>query len=171
MLVPSLADLPDGSDVFLDAGIFIHAFCGRSDQCKELLSKCAREELFGVTSLHVIAEVTHRLMLAEACAIGIISAQKADLLRKKPLAVQGLVRYWEQTRRIFEINLAVLFGTDSWHKKAHAVRLSHGLLTNDSLLVAAMQEHGITSLASADRDFDRVPSLARYEPTDLPRVS
>ena len=38
------------------------------------------------------------------------------------------------------------------------------LLTNDALIVAVMQHHGLTNLASHDADFDRVPGLTRYAP-------
>ena len=40
----------------------------------------------------------------------------------------------------------------------------HNLLTNDALIVAFMQHHGLTVLTSADTDFDRVPGLTRYTP-------
>jgi len=39
-----------------------------------------------------------------------------------------------------------------------------GLLSNDALIVALMQAHGITELASHDADFDRVPGITRYRP-------
>ena len=39
-----------------------------------------------------------------------------------------------------------------------------GLLTNDGLIVAVKQANGLTSLASNDADFDRVPGLTRYAP-------
>jgi len=39
-----------------------------------------------------------------------------------------------------------------------------GLLTNDALIIAVMQAHGLTNLASSDTDFDRVPGLTRYGP-------
>jgi predicted nucleic acid-binding protein len=39
-----------------------------------------------------------------------------------------------------------------------------GLLSNDALTVAVMQEHGVTSLSSNDSDFDRVPGIRRYGP-------
>jgi predicted nucleic acid-binding protein len=38
------------------------------------------------------------------------------------------------------------------------------LLTGDALIVAAMQQHGVIHLASADTDFDRVPGITRYGP-------
>jgi predicted nucleic acid-binding protein len=47
-----------------------------------------------------------------------------------------------------------------------ATRISrqHELLTGDALIVAAMQAHGLTAIASNDADFDRVSTLVRYTP-------
>jgi predicted nucleic acid-binding protein len=47
-----------------------------------------------------------------------------------------------------------------------ATLLSHQyeLLTGDALIVAVMRQHGLTNLASADDDFDRVPGITRYAP-------
>jgi predicted nucleic acid-binding protein len=33
-----------------------------------------------------------------------------------------------------------------------------------SLIVAVMQQHGLTALASHDADFDRVPGITRHAP-------
>jgi predicted nucleic acid-binding protein len=41
----------------------------------------------------------------------------------------------------------------------------YSLLTNDSLILAVMQQHQLTHLASNDTDFDRVPGVTRYAPT------
>src|SRR5947208_8133031 len=43
----------------------------------------------------------------------------------------------------------------------------HGLLTNDSLIVAAMEEFGIDSLATRDNDFDHISELIVYKPSDI----
>jgi hypothetical protein len=59
-------DLPAGTHIFLDANIFICAFLGHSNQCRYLLGRCTTEEVLGITSLEVINEATHRMMLAEA---------------------------------------------------------------------------------------------------------
>ena len=40
----------------------------------------------------------------------------------------------------------------------------HGLLTNDAITVATMQDEAIVHLASHDADFDRVPGITRYAP-------
>jgi predicted nucleic acid-binding protein len=37
-------------------------------------------------------------------------------------------------------------------------------LTNDAIIVAVMQVNGLTTLASNDPDFDRVPGITRYAP-------
>jgi len=47
------------------------------------------------------------------------------------------------------------------------VRKQYGLLTNDSLLVAAMQELSLQKLATLDKDFASVSSLLVYRPTDV----
>lgn len=47
------------------------------------------------------------------------------------------------------------------------VRTAEGLLTNDSLLIASMRAQGLTSLATANGDFDRVSGMAIYKPADL----
>ena len=39
-----------------------------------------------------------------------------------------------------------------------------GLLSGDALILAVMQTHGLTHLASNDADFDRVPGIVRYGP-------
>jgi len=40
----------------------------------------------------------------------------------------------------------------------------YGLLTGDALAVAVMQSTGLTSIASNDIDFDRIPGIVRYQP-------
>jgi predicted nucleic acid-binding protein len=48
--------------------------------------------------------------------------------------------------------------------RAAAISQQFELLSDDALVVAVMQEHGLTHLASHDADFDRVPGLTRYGP-------
>jgi predicted nucleic acid-binding protein len=45
-----------------------------------------------------------------------------------------------------------------------AVSQQIGLLTNDAAVVAVMQAHGLSKIASNDDDFDRVSGLVRYAP-------
>ena len=51
--------------------------------------------------------------------------------------------------------------------RAADVRAETGLLTSDSIIVATMRDAGLTAIAAADRDFERVEGLQVYRPTDL----
>jgi predicted nucleic acid-binding protein len=108
MPIDTLANLPNGSDAFLDANIFIYALTGISSECESLLKRCARNDVFGVASFEVINEVTHRLIVGEAYAKGLIARPRAEELRQKPAAIQGLQDYWTQVEQIFNMNLVVV---------------------------------------------------------------
>lgn len=50
---------------------------------------------------------------------------------------------------------------------AQKVRVESGLLTNDSVIVAAMHEFGISKIATNDGMFDAVIGLSVFRPTDI----
>ena len=167
MPIDRLPNLPRGADVFLDANIFIYAVAAKSTDCHELLLRCAREEIFGITTLEVINEVTHRLMLSEAIAAGVVTRANAAALKGKWREVARLTQYWAQTARIFGFNILILRSDELRLHRAQTIRSRHGLLTNDSLILAAMDEYGIGCLASRDGDFDHVSNVTVYKPTDI----
>jgi uncharacterized protein len=162
-----LPALSRGSLVFLDSNIFVYGLLGESQQCLDLMERCHKEEVTGVTSTEVIGEVCHRLMVKEAVDAGLISRPTAYALKPKHNAIRRLRRYWNLTERGFQLNLAVLGSDEARHRAAQQVRQRHGLLTNDSLIVAACFEHEIRSLATRDADFDPIPELTVYRPSDL----
>jgi len=49
MPVEHLVDLPSLSFVYLDSNVLIYGLTGISRQCEDLLDRCQREELTGVT--------------------------------------------------------------------------------------------------------------------------
>ena len=56
--------------------------------------RCARRELLGYTSTSILAEVLHRLMVAEAIAKGLVTAKTAvRKLREQPELVKQLTQY------------------------------------------------------------------------------
>ena len=51
-----------------------------------------------------------------------------------------------------------------------AIRLlqdAPGIAPRDAIHSAVVMEHGLDGIVSADRDFDRIPGLRRYDPADL----
>lgn len=167
MPIDRLPNLPRGADVFLDANIFIYAFAAQSPDYRELLRRCAREEVCGITTLEVINEVTHRLMLSEAVATAVITRVSVAALKGKWREVTRLTQYWVQTVRIFGLNILILDSDGPRLHRAQTMRSRHGLLTNDSLILAAMDEYRIGCLATRDDDFDHVAGLMVYKPTDI----
>jgi predicted nucleic acid-binding protein len=162
-----LESIPSKSPVFLDANIFVYGLTKFSSECEKLLVRCAREEIFGITTLQVINDVTHKLMIIEASEKGFITKPNFRVLKEKPETIINLSQYWEQILRILNMNLVILDLKKERLFRANDLRSSYGLFTNDSLIVAAMSEYGISSLASFDGDFDRVSILTRYSPTDI----
>ncbi len=167
MPVAPLLGLPARAMVLIDANIFIYALRESSVQCETLLERCRTEDVLGVTTLEVVNDVCHRLMLVEAVDEVVATRASAPALAGKTDAIRRLHRYWALTSRIFDLNIVILALEEPRVHRAHRVRMSHGLLTTDSLLVAAAEENGIENLVTLDADFDQIPGLTVYKPTDL----
>jgi uncharacterized protein len=168
MPMDTLANVADGSDVFVDANIFVYAFTAMSAECTEFLARCARQEVSAVTSYDVIHEATHRLMVHEAFQKALIPKPRAADLQQRPALVRVLTDYWSQVSKVFTMNLVIVPSEESIIRRAQAIRALHGLLTLDSVVVATMEEYGLDRLASHDRDFDPIASLSIFRPTDIP---
>jgi len=169
MACTTLEHLPDGARVFLDANVFVYHFTGASPTCRDLLRRCEEGLVSGVTSALVLAEVAHRLMMIEAVVRGLVTpGNVARKLRDRPEVVRGLRDYQANVDAIGWMGLEVLaIDPGAWMRSAE-VRSAWGLMVNDSLIVTACRDAGIGALASADRDFARVPDLTLYAPADLP---
>ena len=85
-------------------------------------------------------------------------------LRRHPAEVQRLAQYSQSLDDLLAIPLPILPVTGAQVSRARQFSRQYGLLTNDALIVAVMQDHGLSHLASNDADFDRVPGITRYGP-------
>ncbi len=168
MICLTLERVSAATRIFLDSTIFIYHATGVSPQCRGLLERCEAGEVVGVTSVVVLAEVAHRLMMIEAVADGLVSGKDVvKKLRSKPDVVGRLHVYQEQVERIPLMGVDVLPLEIGTLLRSADVRRQYGLLMNDSLLVAAARGAGVEHLASADPDFERVKELQLYQPGDL----
>jgi predicted nucleic acid-binding protein len=163
------AQLASGSSVFVDANVFVYAFAPDPQfgpDCRQLLERIENHDLDGVTSTHILSDVTHRLMSLEACVtFGWPYAGIAQRLNRHPAEVQKLTRFRQALDAIIAIGIDVL-PTRAVHAVGAAqISQQYGLLTNDALVLALMSERAVTNLASFDTDFDRVPVLARFDST------
>ncbi len=163
----SIRDIPSRSDVFIDANILIYGLAGQSTECRDLLLRCSREEVVGICLFETVNEATHRFMLAEAWSKGLVTSANARDLRGKPNVVKVLTDYWQNTERVLGLNLVFIALDEQVLRTAFRERETTGLLTNDSMIVSSMRLLGVSNLASADGDFDRVAGITVFGPSDL----
>lgn len=161
-------EIEPGQRVFIDSPIFLYHFAGVSAECRQLLERCEVGDVRGITSVIVVAEVTHRLMLAEAVSKGLVSgANVTRKLRERPDVVRALDLYQQRVEQIPGMGIEVLPADFALLVRSGGVRRRHGLLTNDSTAVAAADAESIEAIATADRDFQRLPDLKIYSPADM----
>lgn len=164
----TLDRIPDGSPVFLDANIFVYYFTGTSVSCRTLLDRCAAGAVRGLTSLPVLLEVAHRLMVIEAQQKGLIRGRNpAQKLAKSPEIVKELELYAEQVQKIPRMGIEVEEVTRGDFTNSLAWRKKVGLLTLDSLILAVMERRQVYNLASADQGFQQAREIQIFSPIDI----
>lgn len=164
----ALADLPSQSFAFIDANIFVYALSGQSTECRDFLTRCLNEEVTGIALLETVNEATHRFMMAEALAKGLVARGTAKLLREKHDLIPHLSDYWQSIERILALNLLFVPVNERILRNAQTERQAAGLLTNDSVIVSGMREYGVSFLATNDADFERVAGITVFKPSDVP---
>jgi predicted nucleic acid-binding protein len=162
-----LATLPSARRVFIDANIFIYHFTQTplSAACTAFLRRVEVGDLQGSTSVVVLAEVAHRLMVLEAIAtFGFPSRATVKQLKEHPALVKHLAHYKVATEKIPAFNVAVEPITPAHLQIAQSLSATHGLLTNNSLSAAVMTTLALTDLVSNDPDLSVVPGLTIWQP-------
>lgn len=164
----TLEQLPDGTEVFLDANILIYHFTADSSYgpaCTCLVERIERQQLLGHTSAAVLLDAAHRMMTIEAMErfrwpiAGLVAR-----LRKHRSEIANLTHFQQAVAQVPKIGIQVHEVTLDMVLAAAKLSRQHELLSGDALIVAIMQQHGLSHLASHDTDFDRVPTLTRYAP-------
>ncbi len=168
MAIRALADLPSGLSVIIDANILIYAANNSSAECESFLQRCTREEIHGLITLEALAEACHRLMVDEAFSRRMIRRPSASDLRRNRKVIPQLPNYWIQLSTLLGLNLLFVPLDEQRFRRAQVMRERHNLMTNDSLILAAAETYGITSLATRDDDFEPVAWLTVYKPGDIP---
>ena len=163
-------NIPANVSLFIDANIFIYYFTPDplfGPECQVLMERISKfHDFVAFTSTHVLSEVSHQLMVLEAAQLfGWQLAGITQRLRKHPAEIQKLIRFRQAIDEVPRLGIEVLPVERHVLPLAASLSQVHGLLTNDAITAAAMQDQAIVHLASHDTDFDRVPGLTRYGPT------
>ena len=161
-------DLVAGLAVFVDANTLIYHFTAHpryGPACTRLVERVERRELQGFLSSHVLADVAHRLMTIEAMThLGWPTTGLAARLKRHHAEIPRLTLYQQALTKVGQLGLQVIPVSEHLILMAAGCSQQYELLTGDALIVAVMRHQGLTHLASADADFDRVPGLVRYGP-------
>ena len=164
----NFGDIPNGQSVFVDANTLIYHFSSHPTfgaACRDLTERIAQGELQAFTSSHVLSNVAHRLMTIETCeTFHWPYASIAQRLNQNHAEIPQLTKFREAVESVPNLGIQVLPVTLSDVIEAAGISQTAELLSNDALVVAVMQQHGLTNLASHDSDFDRIASLKRYAP-------
>jgi uncharacterized protein len=164
----TFADLLRGDSVFLDANTLVYHFEPHptfGPAANELMTRIENQELLGFTATHILTEVAHRMMMIEASRLpGWGPTNVKQRLQRQPAAIQQLTRFRTALETVLNSRTTILTIAPALIVSAAVVSQQTGLLSSDALIVAVMQAHGLTRLASNDADFDRVPGLTRCIP-------
>jgi predicted nucleic acid-binding protein len=164
----NLNQIPKEDIVMVDANICLYAIRQESAQCERLLARCAKGEVNGIITTHILAEIMHQLMIAEARDYQWIKGPNpARQLAGLPERVRALTKYEELVRDILGTGLQVEPVVHEDFITTLEVQRQAGLLTNDALLVAVGERLRVTSIASADQGFSHVQGILLYSPDDV----
>ena len=164
--MPRLSEFPAGGSLFLDANIFLEHLLNGEPACTALFQRISAGEIRAVTSVIVLAEVRHRLLLTEAVRRGYVSeaTRALQVLRTRPDILRHLHICDTSLNLLLETPLRIISVTPAQFRAAQHLSLRHHLLTNDALHLAALRAVRLRHLASADRDFRVIPRLTVWYP-------
>ena len=161
-----LSRFPAGRKIFIDANIFIYHFLGLKDDCSQLLGHVENKEITAFASVIVLAEVWHRLMIAEAIeSYGLTPRKAVSYLNNHPDIVRKLSRCHEAIASISRMRVKIWPLTQKTFVLAQGISHQYGLLTNDALNAALMRLHRVEDIATNDDDFLRIKDVKVWRPS------
>ncbi len=162
-------DIPDHSEVFIDANIFVYHFAGPTeytDACTQFLQRIEEAILLGFTSTLVLAETLHRLMIIEATTkLKIEPKTTIRHLKTHPEDVKKLKDHLLIPEKIQALSIKILSLDVSDVIKSNEIKKEYGLLTNDAINFAVMRRHNLKNIASNDPDFEQIHELIVWKPS------
>ncbi len=139
------------SSVFIDSNVVIRYFAGDT-VAKSLLEPIIYGDVQGYINNIVFSETLF-------VVIKLLTGRKAYELKKNPEIVKNIfnktrdhIQFLQQYFDELEINEEI-------KQLASEIIRNHGLLPNDSLIAATCKHYGISTIATFDEDFRRVPWL------------
>ncbi len=158
MPVQTLADIPAGTTLYLDANVLVYYALGRSIDCTALMARLGTD-VFALSDMRVLLDAMHKLMLADAQA----SATKLKVRRSQ---ITSLTKYQRSIEAILRLPIEWVSIEFTDVIRVPSTCNSHGLLCGDALQLCIMTRYGVTAIATNDRDFLNC-GVTVYAPTDV----
>jgi predicted nucleic acid-binding protein len=115
--------------------------------------------------LDVISDAIHATMLAEAVLrFGLETVSVRRFLKRNFWRMKELSTFVKSAESLLSSRIERLPVDPADVLQATHISCDLGLLTNDAIIVALMQRHGIAHIATNDDDFDRVPGITVWKP-------
>lgn len=164
-----LDEIETGTTIFIDANIFLYEILDHwkyAESCNSFLEHINMGKYHAVMSVLVCNEVFHRVMIAEVVERYEIEPKFAvNYLKKNWGVVRELNKARDAMLNIDAIeNLEIVEIDREVYGVALECSKKYGLLSNDAVHLATMKRHGITNIATNDRDFERVEWLNIQKP-------
>lgn len=142
----NFADLSAGDSIFLDANTLVYHFQPHptlGQACNQLMAQIEHQQIVGFTSTHILTEVAHRLMIIEAASQFAWKLPKIkQRLLNDPTKLQMLTQFRIAVEAILNSRVQVLTIPPQTVIAACSISQNTGLLSNDALVIAVMQNHG-----------------------------
>jgi len=164
-----LDEIDTGTTIFIDANIFLYEILDHwkyAESCNSFLEHVNMGKYHAVMSVLVCNEVFHRVMIAEVVERYEIEPKSAvNYLKKNWEVVRELNKAYDAMLNIDAIeNLEIVEIDREVYDIALEYSKKYGLLSNDAVHLATIKKHGITNIATNDRDFERIEWLNIWKP-------
>ena len=161
-------DIATGSTCFVDANILYYCIVDTpsvSEPSRTFIARVERSEIVAHTTMHVLADVVHKTMMAEI-ALRFRKSRSGLIgwLKKHPEALAHLPVTNEAAARLRRLPLRLLSVEPTLLPDVVRLAEAHQLLTNDAIIAATMKQCGLVHLVTNDDGFDRVPDLTIWKP-------
>lgn len=159
-------NLPANAWCFVDANIWYYHFVRHPDYTPYIgawLRRVEKGELRASSCTFVLAEALHRVMLTEVQQLS--GAVKAlAYVQKHPGILSSLKAYGQAAHAAMSMPIDFLPVRPGLITNAATISGREKLMTNDALIVAVMEEHGIGHLVTNDDDFQAVAGITIWQP-------
>ncbi len=161
--------LHHGKTVFIDANIFLTIIFEAPEAANpsvRFMEHIHNGDIYGATSVIVLNEIIHRLLIAETVQKAHISAGSAvSFLKSHPHYIRDASTVWGLVDDIRNIQNLKIYGiSENTFAFSIDIMRQSGLLSNDALHIACMNENSIDTIATYDRDFEKIPQIKVLKP-------